>query len=144
MNIFNIDEVIYHLSTICHYPQLILLCQINKKYYHIFNHVIDNYDKRKMLNDLSITTHIHENYKFNIKNFTINQFNQFNYPRFLIRAQYDLYRLNGDVTLIYGKDIIILNATYRIFQTGECTMYRDNIDIFMKDYKLLLMTLKYM
>lgn len=128
MNPFNIDEVINHIASICSYQNLIILSQINKQSNTICCCVIDHYDKDALLKEFNIIpiSHTRDRYMFKIPYFTINQYNQLS------------GQLNGRV---YGKDVIISNTKYIIYNDGICILSENNQTVF-KDYKLLLTTFK--
>ena len=131
MNPFNIDEVIYYMTKCCDYPQLIILSMINKQYNKISCSVIDHYDKDTILKEFDIRPLLNTTiprYTFNIPYFTIEKYNHL-YGRF-----------NGRV---YGKDVMILNTEYIIYNDGVCILSEDSQTLF-KDYQLLLITFKNM
>lgn len=144
MEIFNIDEVIHHITTVCTYPQLILLSQINNQFNKIFTNVIGHYDHIQLLKELNISMLCGDKLTFTFKlNNLSTKFNNFEYKSFLSRDNYTVWH-RDKTTCVYGKNIYISHIPYTIFTDGSCKMIRNDVSIFINDYKLLLVTLKYM
>lgn len=54
MDILNIEEVIFNLTSLMNYRQLVHLTSINKTYYGIANQMIKNYDNKDIMKELNI------------------------------------------------------------------------------------------
>lgn len=130
MDILNVDEVIYHISSISSYKQLILFSRINNKYNKMCNSFINKYNACRMLREFGIKIFKNKYYK-NEKGYIL----EFLLPNFTM----DKYARLESTSGIYQsmKYIQILKFNFLVFDDGSCRSSCINLRKFFKAYKIL-------